>query len=1072
GYRSAPLVAAILGVFKAGAAYTILDPDYPAGRLVDYVNLVKPQGWVRIPAAGLPQVELEEALSALPLRCRLDLEMSEEDCAAPDPLAALPSDEPGVDAGVLVGPDDIAYISFTSGSTGMPKGILGRHGPLTHFLPWQTDTFGFFEDDRYSMLAGLSHDPLQREIFTPLQLGATVCIPDPAEIGTPGYLARWMARERITIAHLTPAMGQLLAQGNQGDVLQSEPPVLIPTLRYAFFVGDVLTRRDIERLRRLAPAITCVNYYGSTETQRAVGYHVIEEGGGGDDERLGRQIVPLGRGMQDVQLLILGSAGELAGVGELGEIAVRSPHLARGYLGDEDLSRSKFVVNPFTGEAGDRLYRTGDLGRYRPDGLAVFSGRADLQVKLRGFRIELGEIEALLGRFPGVREAAVILREDRPGEKLLAAYVVAEDGRELPLDEVRRLLQSRLPAYMVPAALLQLPELPLTPNRKLDRRALPAPLWSGGGEVAEDEPLTPLEELVAGVWREVLGVPRARRSDDFFALGGHSLLATQVLSRLGHALGLTLPIRAIFEHPTVAAMAGHLERQLRERSSTGAPPVVRVSRDQPLRLSFAQQRLFFLYRLEPDSAAFNLPTALRLTGELDVAALARSFTGLVARHESLRTRFRQDGGEPLQVIDPPSPVPLPLADLSGLPVYVAGIEARRLAFQEAQRPFDLDRGPVLRVLLVRLGSLDHTLAVTMHHIVSDGWSRGILVREMTRLYQLFSQERDPELPPLPFQYADIAAWQRDWLQGDELESQVAYWKERLADAPEVLALPLDRPRQAGSPMPCGVESRGLPAALGEQLEALSRRSGVTLFMTLLTGFTVLLHRYCGQDDVVVGTDVANRNRIESEGVIGFFINQLVLRTDLSGDPKFMELLDRVRETTLGAYLHQDLPFDKLVEVLKPGRSLGHSPLFQVKCTLQNVPRSTLSLPGLGIEAVEAHRGKAQIDLLLNLFEMSGGVRASMEYNADLFDAPTIAKMLSAYELVLSTAASRPEARVSELLEVLAAADRSRRVEKAKSFDDTFRSQLRGAGRRRSGQAQPPTAIGEADMDLREEKRST
>ncbi len=577
-HRSAPVVWAVLGVLEAGAAFVVLDPAYPPARLATMVDLAGPRGWLEVAAAGAPQAELEARLRDLAeagrLVRRLSLPGGGPESARPL-LAALP--EAGGER-PAVGPDDVALIAFTSGSTGIPKGILGRHGPLTHFLPWLGERFGLGEADRYSMLSGLAHDPLQRDMFTPLCTGATLCVPPPEEIGVPGRLAAWMAREGITVAHLTPAMGQVLTEPPGGGV---ELPQ-VPSLRWVLLVGDVLTRLDVDRLRSIAPRVTCVNLYGSTETQRAVGYHIVEPERPDGAERA-QQVLPLGRGMKDVQLLVLNPAGDLAGIGELGELCIRSPHLARGYLGDETLSRERFRENPFTRRPGDRIYRTGDLGRYLPNGEAVFAGRADSQVKIRGFRIELGEIEAALGRLPGVREAVVVVRESpaMPGDRRLVAYVVPDPERPADPAAAEKALRRQLPVYMIPSAFVVLERLPLLPNGKVDRRALPDP-----GEDRRDyvPPSTPTEETLAEIWRTLLGTERIGAGDDFFRLGGHSLLATRVASRVRDAFGVELPLPVLFQETTLSRLAAWIDRERAERPGPALPKI------QPRRRGTAEVR--------------------------------------------------------------------------------------------------------------------------------------------------------------------------------------------------------------------------------------------------------------------------------------------------------------------------------------------------------------------------------------------------------------------------------------------------------------------------------------------------
>ncbi|HWM91030.1 MAG TPA: amino acid adenylation domain-containing protein [Thermoanaerobaculia bacterium] len=939
GHRSAPLVPAILGIMKAGAAFVILDPAYPEQRNAAILELAKPRAEIRIVDGPTP----------------------------PSPGEGVGEAGEGGRGG-----EGLAYLAFTSGSTGVPKGVLGLHRSLTHFYPWMSEAFHLTPDDRFSLLSGLAHDPLHRDVFTPLWLGAAVAIPDPDRMAEPGWLAGWMARMGVTVAHLTPAMGRLLT---------SPPAGPMPSLHRAFFVGDVLTRRDVERLRALAPEVSVVNLYGSTETQRAVGFHEVRE----DEERY-----PLGRGMPDVQLLVLRS-DRLCGIGEVGEIGVRSPHLAAGYLDDPILTEQRFI--------GRDLYRTGDLGRYRPDGEVEPLGRADLQVKIRGFRVELGEIEAALSSHPAVREAVVVARGDSEDRRLVA-YVVGEEAADL-----RAFLRARLPEYMVPSAFVFLDALPLTPNRKVDRKALPEPERE---ERTEAVSWTPVEELLAAIWSEVLGADHIDPADDFFGLGGHSLRVTQVLARVREAFGVELPVRSLFESPTLGGLAARIEEALRAGVAPSIPPLVRVPRDGDLPLSFAQERLWFLDRLVPGSAAYNMPVALRLSGALDPAALERALQEIVRRHETLRTTFPETGGEPRQRVHPFHPFPLPMIDLRGLPEGAA----ERLAREEAARPFDLARGPLLRAALLRVDEQEWVALLSMHHIVSDGWSMGVLVRETAALYARRT------LPELPVQYADFAVWQRGWLRGEALERQVTWWREALAGAPAALDLPLDRPRSFRT---------GRAGHLAADLPSIPRREGATLFMVLLAAFQALLHRLTGEDDLVVGTPIANRTHAGLEGLIGFFVNTLALRSRLEGDPSFRELIARARAAALAAYAHQDLPFEKLVEELRVERSLHHAPVFQVMLVLQNAPMPALELPGVTLEPLPLAPGAAKFDLSLSFVEAGDGLRAALEYDADLFDDATAARLLERLGVLLQGAVSDPERSLSEL-PVMGEAERRQIVE--------------------------------------------
>ncbi|HEX8115922.1 MAG TPA: condensation domain-containing protein, partial [Pyrinomonadaceae bacterium] len=710
-------------------------------------------------------------------------------------------------------------------------------------------TFELDADDRYSMLSGLSHDPLQRDIFTPLALGARVCIPAQAVIETQGRLARWMEQERVTVSNLTPAMAQLLTEPGPG----AGAPAVLNSLRYAFVVGDVLTRRDVARLKSLAPSVTCINLYGATETQRALSYFDAS-----DAAPEGKEILPLGKGIEDVQLLVINKAGAQAGVGELGEIYIRSPHLARGYLRDPALTAERFVANPFGGLAGDRLYRTGDLGRYLPDGSVEPLGRADLQVKVRGFRIEPGEIEAVLGGHAKVREAVVVAREDEPGDRSLVAYLVPEAGAELSAQELRGFLQERLPEYMIPSQFVVLDKLPLTPNLKVDRRALPAPprgrAEAGAGAV---QARTPVERRLAEIWAEVLKLERVGADENFFGLGGHSLLAIRCLARVREEFEVEVPLRRLFESPTVAGLAACVEELRRSEKYRQLSPLARAARDAELPLSFAQQRLWFLDQLEPDSPVYNIHTALRLDGRLDADALQRTLDEIIRRHEILRTSFHVSGERPVQVIAPSLRVPVRAFDLGTLPEAEREPEARRLAAEEARLPFDLSQGPLLRACLIRLAEGEHLLLVVMHHIVSDGWSMGVLAGEVAALYGAFVAGETSTLAELPIQYADFACWQREWLDGEALASQLDYWKRQLSSVP-VLQLPAGKTRAAAPSNRGSVHFFEVGEELTEALRGLALREGATLFMTLLAAFKALLHRHSGQTDVVVGTDTANR----------------------------------------------------------------------------------------------------------------------------------------------------------------------------------------------------------------------
>jgi amino acid adenylation domain-containing protein len=708
-------------------------------------------------------------------------------------------------------------------------------------------------------------------------------------------------------------------------------------------------------------------------------------------------------------------------VGITGELLIGGVGVARGYWKRPELTAERFVPHPFATTPGQRLYRTGDMVRYHEDAHIEYLGRVDYQVKIRGFRVETGEVEAALSAHEAVREAVVIAREDTPGDKRLVAYVVPVDGAGQSLvKDLQTYLKKRLPDYMMPSSFVLLDALPLTPTGKVNRRDLPAPqTYTSESSVP---PRTETEELLAGIWATVLGVAVVGSEDNFFDLGGHSLLATRLVSRIREAFAVELPLRALFEHPNVAALARHIEELRRGELIDTVPTLIAVDRSAPLPLSYAQQRLWFLDQLEPDSSLYNIIDVVRLNGRLDTFALERGFSKLIDRHESLRTCFVETDGQPTQVILPPSSFSLTVEDLSAISPNERQSHLQALLDQEAELPFNLSNGPLMRARLFRLAAEEHVLAVTMHHIISDAWSTNVLTRELGRLYEAYCSGSESNLPELPLQYADYAVWQRKWLEGEVYEEQLSYWKNQLAGAPPILEIPTDRPRPVVRSHRGASQGIYVDAATLEKLKDVSRRNEVTLFMTALAAFQALLARYSGHDDIVVGTPVAGRTRGETEGLIGFFLNTLVMRADLSGDPSFAELLKRVREVALEAYAHQDLPFERLVEELQPERDMGSNPLFQVMLVLQKAAAELPTFPDLTLDFLPPRIVTAKFDLTLFLNENSEGLDVLLEYSTDLFEAKTIKRMLHHYQQLLECVANDPQRRVSEL-EILTDAER-------------------------------------------------
>ncbi|HEX5759074.1 MAG TPA: amino acid adenylation domain-containing protein [Thermoanaerobaculia bacterium] len=993
-WRSAPLVQALLGVLGSGAAFLVLDPAHPARRLRAAVEQARPRAWVVLAAAGPVPDELAEVLppGGILLDERGDLSAARSDLEL-DRAAA--------------GPDDLAYVAFTSGSTGEPKGVLGTHRPLAHFCAWHAETFGLGAEDRFALLSGLAHDPLLRDVFTPLGLGALLCVPGPEDLESPPRLAAWLAAQRITVCHLTPAVGQLVADGGAP----------LPELRRAFFGGDVLTERDVARLRGVALRAMCVNFYGTTETPQAVAWHDASGAGAWPARR-----VPVGRGIDGVQLLVLGPAGELAAPGELGEVCVRTPHLSLGYLGDERLTAERYAVNAATGDPLDRLYRTGDLGRYLPDGAVDLAGRRDRQVQVRGFRVEPAEVEAALALHPAVREAAVLPREVPGGtgpRTALTAWLAAVPGSSrAAAAELREFLRRLLPDPMVPETFVWLERLPLTPHGKLDRAALPAPAPHDRRTAAEaaEAPATPDEERVAAVWRELLGLERVGRHESFFELGGHSLLGARVVAALREACEVDVPLRALFERPTVAGLAAAVA-ELRGAGGGAAGRIPRLPRDgRRFPVSASQLREWILDRLQPGSAAYNVFGGAKVSGPADLAALDRSIQEIVRRHESLRTTFAVEeaaDGEPFQVVAPALRVRLPLVDLAALPAPAREPEALVVSRLGQTAPFVLERGPLIRATVVRTSAREHRVVVAAHHIVADGWSMGILFRELAALYEAFAAGRPSPLPELPVQYADYAVWQRGQLADDGLERQLAYWRRQLAGVVP-LELPTDRPRPAVQRF----EGRKLPFRLPPEaahgLRELAQREGASLFMALLAAFSALLARYGGQDDLTIGTYSGNRGRSELEGVIGFFINTLVLRLDLEGEPGFRGLLARARGVTLEAFAHQEVPFEKLLEALRVPRDLSRTPLFQTMLVLHNFPRAPVDLAGVRLEPIPFDQAHEDFDLTLWLNDDAGALAGALTYSVALFEEATVARLGRHLVALVRAALAEPDRSVHEL----------------------------------------------------------
>jgi hypothetical protein len=725
--------------------------------------------------------------------------------------------------------------------------------------------------------------------------------------------------------------------------------------------------------------------------------------------------IPIGRPVANTTIYLLDSLQHPVPISVPGELYIGGSGVARGYLGRPDATAERFLPDPFSSEPGSRVYRTGDIACYRPDGFIDFLGRRDHQIKIRGVRLELGEIESNLREHPAVHDAVVVARQTAAGESYLVAFVEPNQGQSLSSGILLDWLRRRLPQYSLPSAIALLESLPLTPNEKIDRSALPSVSLSALNPAAEDDAVeSPTREILKGIWADLLDLGTIHSTDNFFLLGGHSLLASQLVSKIRKLWKIELPLRVIFESPNLRSLGERIDKESQHFDRESAHPLGKRIPHNVISLSFGQERLWFIQQMLPSGSAYQLSAAIRLNGTLKLDVLRRVLGEVVGRHEALRTRFEVVEERPVQVIDADARFGYELIDLCALDQDAREAEVKRLAAEEAALPFDLERGPLLRTRLLRLGEREHVLLASMHHIVSDGWSMGVLVREFCALYEAFSHGRPSPLPPLPIQYADFAVWQREWLSGGRLEEQLGYWREQLRDLPPAFELPFDHRRPAAPSYRGATLRRTLDPECCRRLRTLCREEGVTLYMLLLAAFQLLLYRYSGQPDVVVGSPIANRNRSEIEPLIGFFVNTLVLRTGLGGNPTFRQLLARVREVCLGAYAHQDLPFEKLVEELRPARELNRQPLFQVMFAVDHLPVAPLPPPGLSFNFIDIDHEVAKFDLSLSVSTSEVAVTAHMTYNADLFEADTISRIFDQWCVLLDGICSKPDGAITDL----------------------------------------------------------
>jgi amino acid adenylation domain-containing protein len=989
--RSLDLPVAMLAILKAGAAYVPLDTAQPRRRLAAMLEEMR-----------FPVILADESSAALlpPHGARVrspaladGFEPAGGERAAP--LEAVAAGDP-------------AYVLYTSGSTGTPKAVEVSHRSVVNLLEAMRGRPGFSESDVLVAVTNVAFDIAGLEIFLPLVTGGRLVVASARESLDGVALARLLEESGATVLQGTPATWQtLLASGWKGNRGLE-----------ALCGGETLPAELAARIRARTGSLW--NMYGPTETTI---WSCVEE-------VTGEGPVSIGRPIANTRVYILDDELHPVPEGVPAEMFIAGDGVARGYWKRDDLTAGMFLPDPF--RPGERMYRTGDVGRFLPDGKIEHLGRRDRQVKIRGFRVELGEVEAAIESHPAVREALVEPQTYALGDTRLIAWVILDRGAGTDglAAGLRGHVADRVPSYMLPAAFVVLEKFPLTRNGKLDRAALRSAADARSAEEAkaadpveapreDTAPGRSVEREIARIWSALLRVSDVRADDDFFALGGHSLLATQVISRVRAAFRVEIPVETMFERPTLAALVAAVERALGEGSHDEAEPAAEpASSGAEVELSSTQQRFWFLDWYQPGSARYNVPVAVRLRGDLDPDALRLAIEDLTARHEALRTRFETRNGRPVQVIEPASPWSLPVVDLEDLAQEdlaqdERAARLRQLTDEEAERPFDLSGRSLLRTILVRRSKRDHTLLLTMHHIITDGWSVEVMLRDLADLYRARREGTSPALPPLRTQYADFAAWEKKWLQGTAYQEHLAYWREDLADLPP-LNLPADRPRTTKPGQRGGHLAFTLSRELTSSLHRLGKQQGATLFMVLMAAWQALLSRYCDQEDFGIGFPIANRTQEEFERVVGCFLNVLVLRADLSGDPTFAELLARVRRRALKAYAHQAVPFERLVQELAVRRDPARNPLFQAMLNLQNAPPSGADFPGIESESTPVKTPTSKVDLTFMARERDGRLVGEWEYSTDLFDATTIQRMAAHFETLLEAAAADPEQPVADL----------------------------------------------------------
>ncbi len=958
--KSFEMVIASIAVLKVGAAFVPLDPSYPEERL----NYIIKDARVKLLITNANNDELFHDRT-IPI-VNIDKTKSE--------IEHYGIENPNSD----VEPNNLAYIIYTSGSTGKPKGVMLQHEGFCNLIQRMHEDFIVKKNSSVLQFASYSFDASIAEIFMPLLIGATLSIIDKELAISPGLLIDFMNQNKVTHATLPPSVLSLVDETK------------IDGGKTFISVGDScswsIAERFIDKVRLL-------NGYGPTEASVGTSWDVVKL-----EDKNSSLTAPIGKPIGNSKIYLLNKELTSVPIGGVGEIFIGGLGLARGYFNRPDLTAEKFLPDPFSLVKGARMYRTGDTARYLNDGTIEFIGRVDFQVKIRGFRIELGEIEAQLNSLGPVKSSIVVASKDNLGNEKLIGYIISDD-KKVDAEEIKNLLRNNLPEYMIPYTIVHLNEFPLTPNGKVDRKTLPKPDDLAVSEF-DESPNNANEEIIANIWKDILKLKNIGINQNIFEIGGHSLLATQVISRLNESFNIQFPIKYIFEYPTISSLAKEIEKY-KLSDKVNLQPIVKVSREQKLPLSFSQKRLWFLNELKPNDPSYNITSAFKLIGSLNTDALFNSINQIVNKHEVLRTVFLDDHGQPYQKILDEIKLEIKQKDFSNLSESEAEINTKNIAINEARSTFNLSTGPLLKVSLFKISDTKHILILTIHHIIADGWSIPILIKDIAEFYNQKVKDIDVKSNELPIQFADYAVWQQSYLESEVYKTQLQYWKNQLIGIPPLLELPLDKQRPSIQTSNGNRISFTIEPELVSALNRISQKEGVTLYMTMLSSFQLLLAKYSNQNDIVIGTPIAGRNKKDIENLVGFFVNNLVIRTKFDGQLTFRKLLKQIRKTALDAYSNQDLPFEKLVEELQPSRDMSHAPIFQVMFVFQNIPFDSVGISDIKLEPIEIETGTTTFDLSLTLSQGKDEINGVFEFNTDLFYETTIEKLIQHYKLLLT-----------------------------------------------------------------------